>query len=477
MEQSAPLAPSMPSPTTSSVAQPGPNLVDALVARIVPLAAPLVGTNEGNRVWLVIQNQILAKKVKTTPPTSKGTDMLGPVYIEMYSAATRADLAALTVDEKGELLARLFDSLVPSPNAAGGLSAPSTPVDNEAAAAEEVQKGQIYQRIRDGFKPASWASVRRPLLSRFGAFRDGPQVAIARANAFYRHLTRPELLGVKGRLVHPAMQERLDKATAHLSRLSPQQLEAVRKTMGKPGGFNIRANRNNRLKLSEHSFGFAVDLDADLNPNIGKSDTLKPLLDLLGGAALFTGKGGTAAEVEAHAFLLILISASYKTVMSNPLLFTMAARVVVDRDRAAEDLPALTDADANALSTYLRGTRSLDSGALLDLVSPKRRATARSKALAATLRRFALAWRKANPAKGKTPPKASSSPTLGSIAKHGFLNLAPVLIGALAGKDAGGLVWLGWSDVHDFMHFELPAEERNSLIEAAATANVNGSPP
>jgi hypothetical protein len=352
-----------------------------------------------------------------------------------------------------------------------------TPQDNDAAAAEEKQQGRVSKRIIQGCN-GNWASVRRPVLSRFGALRDGPQVALARANAFYRSLVTPELLGVKGNLAHPAMQARLDKATAHLSRLPPRQLKAVRETIGgRLGGFKIRPNSNNPLQLSEHSFGFAVDLAADLNPNIGKSDTLKPATDILGGAALFTGKGGTAAQVEAHAFLLTLISASYKAVMSQPPLFTMAARAVVNRYRATEGLPALTDAAADALSTHLRGKGALDLDTLLGLVVPKGRATEQRKALVATLRRLALAWRKANPAKGKAPPKASSTPTLGSIARHGFLNLAPVLIGALAGKDAGGLVWLGWADVRDFMHFQVPAQERNKLIEAAATANVSGSSP
>lgn len=475
---STPSAPSVPSPTTSSPGQPGPNPVDALVARIVPLAAPLVGKKEGNRVWLVIQNQILAKELKTKPPASKGIDKLIPVYTEMYSAATRADLTALTVKQKKELLERLFDSLIPSPNAAGGLSAPVTPEDNEAAAADEEQKKLVSERIvKNVEKGTTWASVRRPVLSRFGAFRDGKQVALDRANAFYQGLTVPELLGVKGRLAHPAMQARLDKATAHLSRLPPQRLEEVRKTMGTPSGFNIRTNRNNELRLSEHSFGFAIDLKAELNPNIGKGHTLKPVLDILGGADLFTGKGGTAAEVETHAFMLTLVSASYKAVMSNPALFTMAARAVVDRHRAMEGLPTLTDADAIALSTHLRGKGLLDSGALLGLCLPKGKATERRKALVATLGRLAQAWREANPAKGKAPPKPSNSPSLGSIAKHGFLNLAPVLIGALAGKDAGGLVWLGWADVRDFMHFQLPSQERESLIEKAAKANVSGSPP
>jgi hypothetical protein len=39
------------------------------------------------------------------------------------------------------------------------------------------------------------------------------------------------------------------------------------------------------------TFGFAVDLAADLNPNIGRSDALKPATDILGGPGVFSGKG------------------------------------------------------------------------------------------------------------------------------------------------------------------------------------------
>jgi len=464
-----------PTTTPAIPAPPAATVVDTLVARIVAVAAPLVGTDQGNRVWLAIQKQILAKTPKDKPPRHKSTEPLAPVYAEMYSAATRADLAALTADEKRELLARLFDSLVPSPTASGSLAAPAAPEDNAAEAAAEEQLNLVSKRITDNCE-AGWASVRRQVLARFGAFRDGRVVALERANRFYKALIPSQLLGVKGSLVHPALQKRLDKTNAHLARLPSNVLDAVRKTMGKPGGFNIRPNRNSPLKLSEHSFGFAIDLDAPRNPNIGKSGALQPVLDVFGSDKLFSGKGGTAIEVETSAFAVALISRTFVGIMSSPAVFTLVARLISDRARDAEGVPAMTDMEAATLSQHLRGKGSLDESVLLSLTFPKGKGSAQRRALARTLRRLAKAWRQANPAKGKAP-RPSSSASAGSIASHGFLNLAPVLIGALAGRDAGGLTWLGWADVHDFMHFQLPDDERNKLIEAAATAKVNASPP
>ena len=272
------------------------------------------------------------------------------------------------------------------------------------------------------------------------------------------------------------MQAHLDKASAHLATLPSDELDAVRKTMGKPGGFNIRANRNNPLKLSEHSFGFAIDLVGPKNPNIGKSDALQPVLDVLGGGSLFSGKGGTAVDAETSAFLISLVSMTYVEIMNNPVVFTRVIQLVTNRARDAGGLPGITEADATAISEHLRGKGSLDDSKLMSLAWPGGKAGAQGKALTAALRRLARAWRQANPPKGKAP-QPSSVATAGSIAKHGFLNLAPVLVGALAGSDAGGLTWLGWSDVHDFMHFQLPDDERDRTLETAATVKISGSPP
>ena len=60
----------------------------------------------------------------------------------------------------------------------------------------------------------------------------------------------------------------------------------------------------------------------------------------------------------------------------------------------------------------------------------------------------------------------------GRFAAHGFLSLPSILVGALAGSDAGNLRWLGTAN-QDFMHFELMT--RPALYTAGAI--VDPAPP
>jgi hypothetical protein len=78
--------------------------------------------------------------------------------------------------------------------------------------------------------------------------------------------------------------------------------------------------------------------------------------------------------------------------------------------------------------------------------------------MALRLAQMALAFiESGGPGSSTEKPEASATPTIGSIVAHGFMNLDPLLVGALTGTDGGGgLVWLGaTSGVRDSMHFEL----------------------
>ena len=385
----------------------------------------------------------------------------------MHSTTTVETLQALSEDERGDLLARLFDRLLPNPDASGVLAPPTAPLDNAADAAEEERVGHVAKIILEN-SDLGWAGVRRPVLSRFGAFKDGRWAALARANRYWTGLHPAVLLGVKGKPVAPAMQAHLDKATDYLRntrRLDEPELVALRRT---PGGLNIRANRNRKLVLSNHSFGLAIDLEPLQNPNIGSSDSLKPVIDLLGGERWFTG-GGTAAEVEWQAWLLYTFSRAYVAIMSTTQGFDAGILDLVNRTRREERLPPLSD--VAKLSTALLGRQQPQRATVVALVYPPGRQTPRRRAFADALLRLARARREAYPARGK-PPSPSSEATLGRIARYGFLNLPPLLIAALAGNDAGGLAWLGWADVRDFMHFDVPRAERERILPAAATTPV-----
>jgi hypothetical protein len=74
-------------------------------------------------------------------------------------------------------------------------------------------------------------------------------------------------------------------------------------------------------------------------------------------------------------------------------------------------------------------------------------------------------WAGGNDAVPLRPPVTAHEPTLGQLAAHGFMNLPPEVVAALAGADGGGLRWLGGlqGDLKDYMHFELPGEAATEL--------------
>jgi hypothetical protein len=218
--------------------------------------------------------------------------------------------------------------------------------------------------------------------------------------------------------------------------------------------------------LSEHSFGFAVDLKAALNPNIGrKGAALDAVADAAGVDPQSMGTAGaSAAQVLAVAASLKTASAAYVAVMSDPALFTRRIHVIVDGVRTAEGLPKLDDPGAAALSELLRteGKKVPKADRVSAAAFPSGRPTDRQHAAVESLLRMAIAWRAANPANGKRPA-AQSEATVGSVAAHGFLSLPPSLVAALSGREGGALTWLGTSGVHDYMHFELPPSRRPKL--------------
>jgi hypothetical protein len=216
-------------------------------------------------------------------------------------------------------------------------------------------------------------------------------------------------------------------------------LDAIHKDTGNPGGFNSRANRNNPLALSEHSFGFAVDFKASLNPNIGKNGALDAVADATGvDPRKATSGGKTAFGLRDVATSQYDASAAYVRIMGDADLFTARIRQIVDGVRIQEKQPALDDAAARGLSESLRtgGKTPPAEGAILAAAFPAGAATSARKSAVASLLRLARARRAANPAKGGHPGATSRAST-GSVAAHGFLNLPPLAVAALAGSDSG----------------------------------------
>jgi hypothetical protein len=113
-----------------------------------------------------------------------------------------------------------------------------------------------------------------------------PGAAIPRINAYYGQLLPadfpPAPSTTKGRDT-PVHQQRLDRAAALLT--AKGQTAALK--FGGIGGFSIRNNVNNQNLLSNHSFGWAVDLDPELNPNIAKANLPLTVIQGLTGLDLY----------------------------------------------------------------------------------------------------------------------------------------------------------------------------------------------
>lgn len=444
-----------------------PEELSSLTSNVAKAAHDIVGTPAAADLFGVITAQVNRKKPKATAPKHKDTDPLAGLYTELYSKDTVALLARLSQAQRLGVVNGLLDALIPQLGAAdkttGAVTAPDAPIGNATAAAAE--ESSVSKQITNNCE-GGWSNVRRTILATFGALEVGPDSAIGRANAFYDKMVRSELLGVKGSLVHPDMQAALDAASAWITSQPGVDVNAVRAGMGKPGGFWIRPNRNNPLALSEHSFGFAIDLNASMNPNIGKKGGLDAVKDATGvDPAKQEDDGLDAAGVQKVAATLHQASADYVAVMSEPARFTARVRQIADGVRAAEKLTNLDDTGAEALSTLLRIGKGAapDTDAVLTAAFGEVAATPAQKAAAATLVRLAKVWRLANPASGKRP-KAATEGTVGSVAANGFLKLQPMLVGGLSGTNAGNLNWLGNSSVHDYMHFELMKGNKPALF-------------
>ena len=120
----------------------------------------------------------------------------------------------------------------------------------------------------------------------------------------------------------------------------------------------LRANQNAPHRLSDHSFGFAIDIDSPRNPNIGTAGGLGPVQDVTGDdpTAGTTPQDRTGAQVETTATDLREISDEYKAAMTSdatlaPVLLRLANE---GRARVAPPLPG---ADVGSRPRRGRGAR------------------------------------------------------------------------------------------------------------------------
>ena len=371
-----------------------------------------------------------------------------------------------------EVQQAVLTGLLPSSEAGAAVEAPDTPLDIDAQIAIELPllQGNFQSLVRN-----TWRNVRTAVLVQFGALTVGTRTAITRANDYYRPFVAARLMG--NTVEHaraPELQEALDRATANLTprlpRLPQAEQDAIQAAtaIASPPSWwstNVRENRNAPHKLSDHSFGWAVDFQASQNPNVGKSGALDQVQAVTGDdPTALTTAGRTAAQAETAADDMRDISREYVAAMQSEATLAPVILRLANEARATAGVGAALTDGAPLLTAALvvnDGDRARDLRRLLWPEAPNATA-AMPDALARVSTKLVQIARvfRASFQRGTTGARtaATTEATPGGVAAHGFMNLPPALVGALAGSDAGNLVWLGTASVHDFMHFELAVE-------------------
>ena len=323
-----------------------------------------------------------------------------------------------------------------------------------------------------------YKQVRTALLNAFGAQRDGDEVAVDRVLAYYRSLVRVGFQGFQ-LWVHPDLAARLEIAERRLGASYPLQSAY---------GANIRFNTNNPAVLSDHSYGSAIDINGvdeperqEPRPRLGaRADDRRrsPASTRAGTRPAARSTPIRAATTRCWPRPAGSRSAATGCGRRSPTRSRSSARRSGSR-RSAARRPAGRRSSARCCS--LR-RRSAGAGATAPSPRPARRraatATARRCArfvfptelgdqsrdwppelVQATVDLLALlarTFRATFTAHGRVAPTARS-PSDAQLALHGFLSVAPEVVAALGGSDAGDLRWLGAMSggTKDYMHFEL----------------------
>lgn len=446
----------------------------AVVERVVTAATGVLGTPAATEdMWNEIRIQFTSRHPTVIAHVPAGP--LATLKRELHSALTVREINALGAGRTAALT-MIFDRLLPlmAPAGAGNV-APTLDAEIDAEVAQVSRRLLDNVAGDDRHRPSDrtlWLSVRQGILSSFGAFEIGAAAAIDRANAYYTSLRRAHLLGVNGPLVHHKMQERLNRANALMeARLTDAEKAEVRTTLRDWGGFAIRPNSNNRSVLSLHSFGWAVDIDAAFNPNYGHpgaGSALAPVAAVTGhGDPRQPGSmtGRSFADARAGAAELHATSAAYVEAMQDEAHLGRALLAFANRSRPA-GLPALTGDGADLIAAG--GQAHGASRAVLDIIAvgatpPQAHGLAgAADSIVSAVSAFRASF---TTRRGHTVRVgARTEGTAGSSAAHGFFRLPPQLVAALVSSEGGGLVWLGTSGVHDWMHFELPPSDRDHLL-------------
>jgi hypothetical protein len=313
-------------------------------------------------------------------------------------------------------------------------------------------------------KFAGWKSMRDRFLNQFGGAGDSA-TGIANANSYYAQLVEARFPGDEfarpsGRLtpVHPRMRGKFERCVALL-----RTKNAAANALGRltsVGGFIIRENANNANELSLHSFGWALDLDPELNPNIPRKAIPALLIQMLTKVDIYgehserLRKPGSFDELLPHVQAMANASREFSAVFTSPeSLRTSLQRVLREHFEATASQRDMADLESlvkSPVDSKLKVIAKLTSlGVAHSMIAD-----------AESMLRSSFALLKSR--QGETRPRVQG--TAASIAAFGFINMPPELIAGLIASDGGGLTWLGATrGTKDFMHFELNPADRPAL--------------
>jgi len=322
-----------------------------------------------------------------------------------------------------------------------------------------------------------YKQVRTALLNAFGAQRDGDEAAVDRVLAYYRSLVRVGFQGFQ-LWVHPDLAARLEIAERRLGASYPLQSAY---------GANIRFNTNNPAVLSDHSYGSAIDIDGSTSPNVknlGPGSERARMIAAITGVDPSRDASGRTIDTDPRSHDALLAEARRLALGSDRLraafageesLVRAALGIATQRGApsgGAEELSPLLFAAAEERGRWRY--RPVAPAGATEGRDRHRQALARfvfptelgdqsrdwpPELVQATVDLLALlarTFRATFTAHGRVAPTARS-PSDAQLALHGFLSVAPEVVAALGGSDAGDLRWLGAMSggTKDYMHFEL----------------------
>ena len=332
---------------------------DRIHTTLLAAAAPFVGTADAADIPGMLTMQIISGAKDPRKKLKAGNQML-PLYDALWDQKVIDDLT--TVDDpvadksakkkpkKAEarrraILVGLLSGLLPSSAAGSAVAATGKPLDKAAEIATE--KSLVSKTLLGLTTDKSWENVRIAVIVKFGGLVDGPRVAIERANTYYGSLVPAKFLNYSGyTVVHPDLQAAFARPTRTSSPSWPScprmRVDGIDAAVKKMWSTVIRPNQNAKHKLSDHSFGWAIDIDAAKNPNIGKGAGLAAVAAVTGKNPRATKTAGLSADkVQTSTTELRQLSRDYVTAMSSDTTIAPVLLRLANEGRTAAKLPAL----------------------------------------------------------------------------------------------------------------------------------------